>query len=506
MLARFLNNVRFVGRNITVTPVGSSLLVTWPASRVADGYRIELSDDSVVWTSVVVVNQPIFDEEDLETDPPIIEYTILNVGWNIAKYVRVIGFNSFGDSDAPLSPIQIWMPPQYPPSGLTVESLTPYSATLSFVTPPSLPANGGYIVQSSLDGNTEWDIEIETSSSPIIIEGLSPVSTYKFRIFSYNNYGEDQIAASPVSPEITATTPQEMTPPEWESTIISPNAVTLNRYFSEPVTATNWSGWTLNLTRGPITGTYASGDGSDIIMYDLSRTVYNDETGTDSYIQSQDGIRDLAGNLMESASGLVVTNGSIQGIYDISENFESPAVSPGWTVFPSTTWSSTDAPIEGGRSLLCLASGAARTPIFNPRSKWYAYYRTRHSTTNPTGDRIKFAAYDSNGVIIFQLSSTNTLVHRLRVGPAGSFSAGSYQIVGNADYHFWFDFDTSNGNIQFRVSLDGIRPPEPTLSIPTSTATSPVVQAQLNNTTSGTGAARFDHFRCGPLPIGSNPS
>lgn len=73
-------------------------------------------------------------------------------------------------------------------------------------------------------------------------------------------------------------------------------------------------GVTLSLSGGAVTATYASGSGSNTLVYNLSRTVNSGETGTVSYTQPGNGIEATTGGAdVATFSGSSVTNSSTQG-------------------------------------------------------------------------------------------------------------------------------------------------------------------------------------------------
>lgn len=69
------------------------------------------------------------------------------------------------------------------------------------------------------------------------------------------------------------------------------------------------AGWAITLSGGAATLTYASGDGTNVLLYTVSRAVAADETGTYAYTQPGDGVEDLAGNdLATIASGSIINS------------------------------------------------------------------------------------------------------------------------------------------------------------------------------------------------------
>jgi hypothetical protein len=66
------------------------------------------------------------------------------------------------------------------------------------------------------------------------------------------------------------------------------------------------------MSGGAVTLAYASGSGSNTLIYNLSRTIYSGETGTVSYTQPGNGVEDASGNDLANISSSAVTNNSTQ--------------------------------------------------------------------------------------------------------------------------------------------------------------------------------------------------
>lgn len=101
--------------------------------------------------------------------------------------------------------------------------------------------------------------------------------------------------------------PVDTVPPVVESATVSVDGLTLTLVFSE--TVTDILPPTLNFTRGAVSATYESGDGTHAVKYALSRTIEKDETGT--YDLAAGAVKDAAGNSNESASGPVVNRSKV---------------------------------------------------------------------------------------------------------------------------------------------------------------------------------------------------
>lgn len=80
--------------------------------------------------------------------------------------------------------------------------------------------------------------------------------------------------------------------PKLSSVIIGENGTSVSLVFDKAVQvgAGGNTGWTITMSGGAVTMTYASGSGTNTLVYDLNRTVNSGETGTVAYTQPGDGI------------------------------------------------------------------------------------------------------------------------------------------------------------------------------------------------------------------------
>jgi hypothetical protein len=104
----------------------------------------------------------------------------------------------------------------------------------------------------------------------------------------------------------------DATAPTFTSATIAANGTALTLGFSEPVDTTINTGFTLTASGGAATLTYASGTGTNSLIYTISRAIEQTETATIAYVQPGNGIEDVANNDLASFSGASVTNNSTQ--------------------------------------------------------------------------------------------------------------------------------------------------------------------------------------------------
>lgn len=152
---------------------------------------------------------------------------ITNLTANTAYELRVVATNSAGQT--PSAQIQAQttttgIPPSSPT--LTIASVTPNSATLTWTASPSGDAPITYQPEYQAVGQNSWS----SSGSPIAgltatVSNLVPGATYNFRVVALNSFG------SSVSPDAVAATVLPATPPGAPGTptawIITPTSVSL---------------------------------------------------------------------------------------------------------------------------------------------------------------------------------------------------------------------------------------------------------------------------------------
>jgi len=85
------------------------------------------------------------------------------------------------------------------------------------------------------------------------------------------------------------------------------DATTLTLYFSDVVDIGSGgsTGVASSLSGGAVTWTYASGSGTDKIVYTASRSVAHNEHGTGSYTNPGNGIEDPLGNDIDSTTFVI---------------------------------------------------------------------------------------------------------------------------------------------------------------------------------------------------------
>ena len=106
------------------------------------------------------------------------------------------------------------------------------------------------------------------------------------------------------------TSAPDTTAPTLVSKTITAAGTTITFAFNENVAIGlgGNGGWTINMTGGAATLTYASGSGSSNLIYNISRVIAAGQTGTVSYVQPGNGVEDVAGNDLASLSNSAVTN------------------------------------------------------------------------------------------------------------------------------------------------------------------------------------------------------
>lgn len=129
------------------------------------------------------------------------------------------------------------------------------------------------------------------------------------------SWGAGALAANTWATGAWATDAVDTTAPTLSSATVGTNGTTLTLVFSEAVTtgAGGNSGFAMTAPAGSATLTYASGAGTNTLVYTVSRALRSTETGVVlAYSQPGNGIEDSAGNDLATFAGVSVTNNSTQ--------------------------------------------------------------------------------------------------------------------------------------------------------------------------------------------------
>ena len=95
----------------------------------------------------------------------------------------------------------------------------------------------------------------------------------------------------------------------------------LSLYFDKIVSigAGGNGGFAVTMSGGAATLTYSSGDGTNTLVYDISRTITPGvETGTLAYTQPGDGVEESTGTDLASFTGYAVSNGGGARVFGIT--------------------------------------------------------------------------------------------------------------------------------------------------------------------------------------------
>lgn len=113
----------------------------------------------------------------------------------------------------------------------------------------------------------------------------------------------------------------DTTPPALVSATVVGGTV-LKLTFDEAVTfgAGGNTGWTITMSGGAATLTYSSGDGTSVLLYSISRSIEDTETGTTAYTQPGNGVEDIAGNELATIASQAVTISKGAQMYGFSLN------------------------------------------------------------------------------------------------------------------------------------------------------------------------------------------
>lgn len=181
--------------------------------------------------------------------------------------------------------------------------------------------NGGFTL--TLTGGAVTATYSSGSGSSLLVYSLSRTVEYDetgTHAYTQPGNGVEDLAGNDLATYSGATITnnstegQDLTAPTLSSATIGSSGTSITLAFSESVLVGigGNAGFTLSLSGGSATLSYASGSGSSSLVYNISRTIYSGETGTISYTQPGSGIEDAAGNDLASFSNSSITNNSSQ--------------------------------------------------------------------------------------------------------------------------------------------------------------------------------------------------
>ena len=191
---------------LVATPVSSTQInVTWQASVGATGYRIERSvNGGASWATAGTTGATTFDDTGLTAATT---YTY-----------RVVATNAGGESSpsATSSATTLVAPPSTP-TGVTAGTV---SATQIAVSWQSSSGATGYRVERSSNGGSSWTVAGTTSTLSFTDSGLSPATTYSYRVVA-TNAGGGSAPSTVVAATTTTTAPTGLTATPVSSTQIN---------------------------------------------------------------------------------------------------------------------------------------------------------------------------------------------------------------------------------------------------------------------------------------------
>jgi hypothetical protein len=313
----------------------------------------------------------------------------------------------------------------------------------------------------------------------------------------------------------------DATAPTLVSAEVQINGTDFEIVLSEPVAigAGGNGGFTVTASGGAVTLAYASGSGTDTLVYTLSRTVNSGETFSDfDYTQPGNGVEDLAGNDLATFTNqhAEITNSSTQSgfSYLFTENLEgafsdsqsNPGYDNAGAVASSTSidaqYATSPAPLEGSYSLYPASfSRTVQFPISgNPRS----FCQLVRPVTSTGATAYRFLN-GSTTVAIVERTAGNKLIP-WQGSVAGAATVDSFST--GTTWYLWCDYvPSTGGNGVFRVgfSSTGTKPTSGNAwsQVTTGDATLEIDTWQVG----GLGAnVIHDRFRASASEIGSNPT
>ena len=178
---------------VTTASSSSSILISWPAVSGALQYRVYISENSAGTYTLFGVTVP--------TDTGVCSYSANGLSPNTAYYFRISSLNSAGES-AQSSPVSatIYLDLPSAPRNVGVIAASANSITVSW---SAVSGAAGYHIyrSESASGAYAQVGTVLSSATSYTASGLSPNTTYYFKVSAYSSAGE-----SPQSPYTSAKT------------------------------------------------------------------------------------------------------------------------------------------------------------------------------------------------------------------------------------------------------------------------------------------------------------
>lgn len=221
--------------------------------------------------------------------------------------------------------------------------------------------------------------------------------------------------------------------PVLQSATVSISGAQVQLAFSAPVRigAGGNGGFSVTLNGGPATLTYASGSGTPVLLYNVSRTVVMGETGTLDYAQPGNGVVSDAGLVELASASIGVTNNSAQ----VPPTVTSRTINAGGTTlsigfaeavsFGAGGNGGFALTMSGGAVTLTYASGAGSFTLVYNLSRTVDLGETGTLDYTQPGNGVESQATGLDLVSVSGLSVTNNSTQRPTLTSATIPSAGT---------------------------------------------------------------------------------
>lgn len=423
----------------------------------------------------------------------VIDETLALYEFNTAYDWQVVAVNGSGSSF--MSGGSVYTEPPLGVTGLTAETLTARSIGLTWTEPSPAPVTG-YEVWCGPLGAEVLIKTVASGADSTSITGLNPSTDYSIYLVAVNDntpFGYID-AVGPQSALVSARTWAEL-----NSATVPVDGLSLRLNFSEAMTfgAGGNGGVALTLSGGAVTLAYASGSGTNTLVFTPSRTIFVGETGSFNFTQPGNGIEAAStGRDHPSVTGGTLDNQSTAANYFLAIDFEgarnpAPAGSTG-------SFNGSYTPALAGTVSGAQTTAGYRYWTFPSKTAMSVFLLIDHFGEN---GRCIDMAFGKFGV---EFRWDRVILHH---GTVTATSVGS----SNTTTAVWLDYVAAsgagnNGTLHLYMvknSASLTRPVSPLLSITTGNGTA--VDAFVARTYS-TNTLIYDHVRCADGPIGSNPS
>jgi hypothetical protein len=307
----------------------------------------------------------------------------------------------------------------------------------------------------------------------------------------------------------------DATPPEVSTATIASGGLTLTLSMSETVTRTSGTfDLDCSVAGNNIVSTYASGSGSNSLVYDLSTKVNSGDTCNLDYNGAANGVEDAAGNDLATITNKATTNDAsgTAPTYVINEMCDGTGTPAEWTEYTAGAggtynwdYTTSPAPLQGTQSLRTTCnSGGSDWEVwytsFAEMSNFYMYFMF-NVTSKPATTKRDIVHLDNDAMTQHAAISWSSTDKLELWDDARGGTVTTYSLSTNTTYHVWLD-RVQNGTMSVYIATSPTKPGSPEWTVNPCTNDGVGIVALI---TDPSVTIIIDNIKMDNASIGSNP-